>query len=142
MEEERSNLLLMGKEKTYQSFTQKPLVLAVQKCPISSKLEQNLTKIGPKQRKSMFSKEIEIVIILLQNVSNGGVSGGDGDGSVGGCGSWGCVVRCRGGHGACGDDVGDGVVVVSREERRELQHTVGGGSKNIGTSGGVAVGHR
>ena len=100
MEEERSNLLLMGEEKTYQSFTQKPLVLAVQKCPISSKLEQNLTKIGPKQRKSMFSKEIEIVIILLQNVSR--VGGGDGDGSVGGYGVVGYGVV-----GGCG--VGDGL---------------------------------
>ena len=52
------------------------------------------------------------MITLLQNVSNSGVSGGDVDGSFGGCGSWGCVVRCRGGHGVRGDDVGDGVVVV------------------------------
>ena len=57
----------------------------------------------------MFSKEIEIVITLLQNVSNSGVSGGDVDGSFGGCGSWGYVVRCRGGHGVRGDDIGDGV---------------------------------
>ena len=41
----------------------------------------------------MFSKKIEIVITLLQNVSNSGVSGGDGDGSVGCCGSPDCVVR-------------------------------------------------
>ena len=33
----------------------------------------------------MLSKEIEIVITLMKNVSNGGVGGGDGDGSVGGC---------------------------------------------------------
>ena len=52
------------------------------------------------------------MITLLQNVRNSGVSGGDVDGSFGGCGSWGCVVRCRGGHGVRGDDVGDGVVVV------------------------------
>ena len=60
----------------------------------------------------MFSQKIEIAITLLQNVSNSEVSGGDVDGSFGGCGSWGCVVRCRGGHGIRGDDVGDGVVVV------------------------------
>ena len=50
--------------------------------------EQNLTKIRPKQ-KSTFSKEIEIVITLLQNVGNSGVGDGDGDGSVGGCGGGG-----------------------------------------------------
>ena len=33
----------------------------------------------------MFSKEIEIVISLLQNISNSGVGGSDVDGSVGGC---------------------------------------------------------
>ena len=48
----------------------------------------------------------------MQNVSNSGVSGGDVDGSFCGCGSWGCVVRCGGGHDVHGDDVGDGVVVV------------------------------
>ena len=37
----------------------------------------------------MFSKKIEIVITLLQNVSNSGVGGGDGDGGVGGFGDGG-----------------------------------------------------
>ena len=32
------------------------------------------------------------MITLLQNVSNSGVSGGDVDGSFGGCGSWGVVL--------------------------------------------------
>ena len=44
----------------------------------------------------MFSKEIEIVLTLLQDVSNCGVGGVDGDGGVGGI-------------GGCGDgDVGGG----------------------------------
>ena len=37
----------------------------------------------------MFFEEIDIVIILLQNVSNSGVGGGDVGGSVGGYGSGG-----------------------------------------------------
>ena len=66
-----------------------------------------------KTKKRTFSKEIEILITLLQNVSNSGVGGGDSDGSVGeGCGE-GCGPSCRGGHGVGVDDVGgDGVVVV------------------------------
>ena len=56
----------------------------------------------------MFSVEIEIVLTLLQNVSNSGVVGGDG--GVGGCG-WGCCgVGGVGGGGVFGcDGVGDGV---------------------------------
>ena len=46
----------------------------------------------------MFSEEIEIVITLLQNVSNSEVGGGHG--SVGVCGNGGC--------GACGGDGGGG----------------------------------
>ena len=60
----------------------------------------------------MFSKEIEILITLLQNVSNSGVGGCYSDGSVGGRFGEGCGASCRGGHGVGGDDVGDGVVVV------------------------------
>ena len=47
-----------------------------------------------KTKYCMFFKETEIVITLLQNVSNSGVGGGDGGGGVGGC--------CSGGCGGCG----------------------------------------
>ena len=40
----------------------------------------------------MCSKEIEIVLNLVQNVSNSGVGDDDGDGGVGGCGVGGLVV--------------------------------------------------
>ena len=38
----------------------------------------------------MFSEEMEIVIILLEHLSNKEVGGCDGDGCVGGCGGGGC----------------------------------------------------
>ena len=41
----------------------------------------------------MFSKEIEIVITLLQNISNSWIGSGDGDGDVVGC----DVIGCGGG---------------------------------------------
>ena len=46
-----------------------------------------------KTKISMFSEEFEVVITLLQNVSNNlvGSGGGDVDGGVGGCGVGGCV---------------------------------------------------
>ena len=60
----------------------------------------------------MFSDDIEIEISLLQNVSNIGVGGGDGEGGVGGyCSScYGVGVDVGGGVGVGGDGVGgDGV---------------------------------
>ena len=55
------------------------------------------------------SKEIEIVITLLQNVSNSEVGGGDSDGHVGGYGVGGCGVSGCGFVGS-GCAAGNGVV--------------------------------
>ena len=57
-----------------------------------------------KSKYRMFSEKIEIVITLLENVSNSGVDGSEGDGCVGGCGGRG--YGCVGGVG--GDGVGGG----------------------------------
>ena len=57
----------------------------------------------------MFSVEIEIVLTLLQNVSNSGVVGGDG--GVGGCGEGCCGIGGVDGGGVfVGDGVGDGEI--------------------------------
>ena len=47
----------------------------------------------------MFSEEIEILITLLQNVSNSEVGGGDGN--IGVCGNGGCGGGGGGGGGLC-----------------------------------------
>ena len=61
----------------------------------------------------MFSDDIEIEISLLQNVSNIGVCGGDGEGGVGGyCSScYGVGVDVDGSDGVGGDGVGEYIKV-------------------------------